>query len=71
MAADETKRTVSVEQAARILGIGRTSAYEAAHAGEIPSLRIGKRIVVPKVRLLALLGETAEAKVEPDGGADA
>lgn len=40
----------------QVLGIGRNQTYEAAKRGEIPTLRLGKRWVVPVPRLLALLG---------------
>lgn len=49
------KQTYTVEEAAKILGIGRASAYEAVHRGDIPSIRIGGRILVPKERLGRLL----------------
>jgi excisionase family DNA binding protein len=39
--------TVTVEQAAKLLGIGRSTAYELVHTGDIPSLRLGRRILVP------------------------
>jgi excisionase family DNA binding protein len=39
--------TYTVDQVAEKLGIGRVKAYEGVKAGEIPSLRIGRRIVVP------------------------
>jgi excisionase family DNA binding protein len=39
--------TLSVDEAAERLGIGRSAAYEAIHRGEIPSLRIGRRFLVP------------------------
>jgi excisionase family DNA binding protein len=39
--------TVTVEQAAKLLGIGRSTAYELVHTGDIPSLRLGRRLVVP------------------------
>ena len=42
---------LTVEEAAKVLGISRTFAYEAVQRGEIPSIRIGKRILVPKSRL--------------------
>lgn len=42
-----TRETITVEEAAKRLGVGRNSAYEAAKRGEIPSIRIGKRLVVP------------------------
>jgi excisionase family DNA binding protein len=48
--------TYTVEEAALKLGIGRNSCYEAAKAGQIPSIKIGKRILVPKADLDRLLG---------------
>ena len=41
------RKTVTVEEAATILGVGRNKAYEAARSGEIPTIRIGKRLLVP------------------------
>lgn len=53
----ETERaTVTVPEAARILGIGRASAYAAVEAGTIPSLRVtARKIVVPRAALERLL----------------
>ena len=48
-------RTLTVDEAARELGIGRNQAYEAARRGEIPTIRIGKRILVLKEPLKRLL----------------
>ena len=48
---------LTVAEAAEILGIGRTTAYEAARRVEIPSLRLGRRVLVPKRTLSRLLGE--------------
>lgn len=42
-----TPAAVSLEETARILGIGRSSAYRLARTGEIPTVRLGKRLVVP------------------------
>jgi excisionase family DNA binding protein len=53
--------TKSVEEAGRVLGISRKSAYRAVATGEIPSVRIGKRIVVPTHLLLELLNPPAGA----------
>lgn len=50
--------TLTVERAAKILGIGRGSAYEAVKRGELPSVKIGRRVIVPTARLLSMLGET-------------
>jgi excisionase family DNA binding protein len=49
---------ISVPEAARVLGIGRNTAYVAARSGELPSVKIGGRVVVPVRRLRALLDGT-------------
>ena len=52
----KSRLTISVEETAQLLGIGRTAAYEAARRGELPTRRIGKRIVIPVALLLNWLG---------------
>ncbi|MFC2032692.1 helix-turn-helix domain-containing protein [Chloroflexota bacterium] len=47
--------TLTVTECAKHLGIGRNSAYEAVKKGEIPSIRVGKRLLVPVVALDRLL----------------
>jgi excisionase family DNA binding protein len=51
----EERLTYTVTEAARLLGISRNSAYEAARRGEIPTIRLGRRILVPVSRLDDLL----------------
>jgi excisionase family DNA binding protein len=51
-----TTPTMHVEQAAELLDVSRASAYKAVATGEIPSIRIGKRILVPTAALLDMLG---------------
>lgn len=51
-----TQATISVEQAAKLLGVGRTAAYEAARRGEFPTRKLGRRVVVPVPALLEWLG---------------
>ena len=41
------RKTQSIRETAKILGIGLNQAYEAARRGEIPTIKIGKRILVP------------------------
>lgn len=48
MELDAAPRTITVEQAAAALGIGRNQAYEAVRSGELPSIRIGRRILIPR-----------------------
>ena len=50
--------THSVTEAANILGISRTTAYECVRTGELPSLRLRGRIVVPVIALEALIAAT-------------
>jgi excisionase family DNA binding protein len=54
---DDGRLTWTVTEAAQLLGISRASAYEAAHRGELPVRVIGRRMLVPRVALLRLLGE--------------
>jgi len=55
------RRTISVEEAGKLLGISRNSAYAAAARGDLPgALRIGRRIVVARDAIeRALAGEAA------------
>lgn len=47
--------TVTVDEAAHLLRISRSLAYELVAEGVIPSIRLRSRILVPKVALEALL----------------
>jgi len=47
--------TITVPEAAEILGINRTGAYRAIERGELPAIRIGRRLVVPKAAIARLL----------------
>ena len=51
-----TRPVMTVTDAASVLCISRASAYEAVKAGEIPSIRLGRRIVIPTAALLRMLG---------------
>lgn len=63
------RATVSVEEAASILSLGRSAAYIAARCGEIPTLRIGRRLLVPTLPLRRMLGETIESATATNGDA--
>ena len=55
------KRATSVEIAGRLLDVSRGVAYESARLGVIPTIRLGRRLVVPISKLADLLGETPES----------
>jgi excisionase family DNA binding protein len=54
--------TITIKEAAAVLGIKPSHAYELARRGEIPVLRLGRRVVVPRVALDELLARAQEPK---------
>jgi hypothetical protein len=55
--------TMKVDRVARAYGISRAAAYQAVLAGEIPSIKVGRRVVVPTAAVRRAL--------QLDSGADA
>ncbi len=49
---------LTVEETAELLGLSRGAAYEGVRSGDIPALRVGRRWLIPRARLLELLGAT-------------
>jgi excisionase family DNA binding protein len=47
---------VTVAEAGELLGVSRAFAYELAARGELKTIRLGRRVLVPKVALLAMVG---------------
>jgi excisionase family DNA binding protein len=52
----ERRAVLSIEEAGSILGISRGHAYKSARNGSLPTVRVGKKYLVPVQRLKALLG---------------
>jgi excisionase family DNA binding protein len=42
------RKTLTIPEACEMLGISRCAGYEAAKRGEIPTVRVGKRVIVPR-----------------------
>jgi predicted DNA-binding transcriptional regulator AlpA len=62
--AERRRLTLTIEETARLIGIGRGLAYEAAARGDLPGvIRIGHRLVVARGPLEAWLG----VPLEPGG----
>jgi excisionase family DNA binding protein len=53
------RETLSVIEAGRRLGLGKDAAYRAAKSGELPVLRIGRRMLVPRRALDRMLAEAS------------
>jgi excisionase family DNA binding protein len=49
-----------------MLGISRAFAYEAVRRGEIPSIRIGRRVLVPRAALERMLNSADDLVIPPD-----
>jgi len=52
---EEEKLTLTIEETAKLLGIGRNLAYDRVKTGEIPVIKIGRRLLVPRRALEKLL----------------
>ena len=61
------KLVVTVDQAAKALGISRGLAYEMARQGRIPAIRLGRRLLVPRSALERMLAEADVGAGENDG----
>jgi excisionase family DNA binding protein len=48
--------TMTITEAAGLLGVSRSAGYRAVARGEIPTIRIGRRLLVPTAKLYALIG---------------
>jgi excisionase family DNA binding protein len=57
--------TFTVDEVARLLGISRSGAYDSIARGEIPSLNIGRRVLVPREPFLELV-RCARRRRHPD-----
>ncbi len=61
MVGHKEKLTLTVEEAAELLGIGRSLAYEMVRTGKIPALRLGGKWLISRSRLKAMVdGPTPE-----------
>ena len=54
---EKKPETLSVPEAGRIVGLGKNASYEAARRGELPVLRFGRILRVPRAALERMLGE--------------
>ena len=59
MNATDTRLTLTVEEAAKLLGVSRIKGYELAHSEGFPAMRLGRKLLIPRDRFLAWLDEQA------------
>ena len=56
---------LNAQQLAEVLGISRAGAYQILNSKDFPTLRIGKRMLVPKDKLLAWIDDHTGGQVAP------
>lgn len=59
---DSEPLAITVSEAADLLGISRSTAYECVRTGELPSVRLAGRILIPRQRLEAFLAGGDDAR---------
>jgi excisionase family DNA binding protein len=59
---DDTQLVLTVERTAALLGISRTLAYELIGRGDLPAVRLGRRIVVPRAAIDRLVADATSAR---------
>jgi excisionase family DNA binding protein len=52
---NQEKLTMTIDEAGVLLGIGRNLAYQLAHQGKLPVIRLGKRFLVSRKAFEAML----------------
>ena len=60
-ASDQEPCTITVERAGQLLGISRGLAYDLVRRGEIPSIRLGRRVVVPVTAIDDILNRATKS----------
>ncbi len=53
----DNKLTLTVEEAGRMLGISRATAYQLANQGKLPAIRLGRRLLISKAGLERMVNE--------------
>ena len=57
MMTGKARATLTIPEVCEMLGIGRQTAYEMARQGRLPVLRLGRKVLVPKIALERMLAE--------------
>lgn len=66
----DTPLLVAVPDAARLLNIGTTLAWDLVRAGELPSVKLGRRVLIPRAVLERLARTDRIKEWDPDGHPD-
>ena len=62
---NEPRLTLTVGEAAKLLRLSRAFTYELVARGELPSLRFGRRVVIPRIAIEPILNDSVDALPPP------
>jgi excisionase family DNA binding protein len=62
---DESHLKLTVGEAAKLLRLSRAFTYELVARGELPSVRLGRRVVIPRVAIERILNDAVDAIPPP------
>lgn len=57
-----TRYTCSAREAAQALGLGRSTTYELLRSGELPSIRVGRRVLIPLAALEGFIAKRLDLR---------
>ena len=57
---EELPLTLNAREAAEVLRISKSKVYELAHSESFPAIRIGKRVVIPRDKLIQWMNDQAK-----------
>lgn len=63
---NDTSLVLTVSEAAQLLRVSRAFAYDLVARGELPALRLGRRIVVPRAAIERMLADSMSTEHQPD-----
>ena len=69
---EDERLTYSIPEAARLLGLSKSTAYRAVESGDLPAIRLRGRLLVPRALLMQMLeqnrghGEMKENDLDPE-----
>jgi excisionase family DNA binding protein len=64
-----TMAAITRRQTAQVLGVDERTVTRAIKDGELPSVQIGRRVLIPRLPLLRLLGADEQDTADSTGGA--
>ena len=66
---ESERLTLTIEETARLLRVSRGTAYQAAREGQLPTVRLGRRLLVPRHALERMLTAAGTESPQTNGAA--